>query len=631
MLLEYSYDVEFRHFFNKLKKINNAEELMEFEGIGSQTDIAKFSKKFFSKRNKLTTADISVDSNSNVDDTSIIQYEVELAKPIHRLNAYYLLWKYGRELFSEETAEQLLRLQFTKEIYINDFHTFSGKPYCFNFSCMDVVYLGLPFVNKIKAHPPRHLSSFMGQMVQFIIYASNSIAGAVGLGDFLICSSYYVEKLFKENPSVSKEYLWKQVKQEIQSLIYSVNQPSRNGQQAPFTNISLFDKEFLKKLCDEYVFLDGVKVKPETVQKLQQIYVDLMNEALKESPITFPITTACFAVDTERNILDNNFLNFVIENNLEYGFMNIYAGETSTLSSCCRLRNETKNEYFNMFGSGGTKIGSIGVVTLNLPRIAYSAKSEKAFLEKLEELVVAASQINHIKRYIIKKRIDNGYSPLYTLGFLVLGKQYSTCGLVGFNESIELMGLNLLEESGQEFAKKILEVVNRVNTEQQTKYKSPHNSEQVPAESSAVVLASVDRMLGHNKKYSIYSNQFVPLTTKADMQDRINLQGKFDSMMSGGAILHLNFSERVTDKNFLRNLLIGSIKKGVVYQAVNYNLQSCGGSHLTVGKDKLCPVCGDKILNNFTRVVGFLVNVDNWHKVRREEDYPNRQFYGETK
>jgi anaerobic ribonucleoside-triphosphate reductase len=624
----YSYEEGFKEVFKKLKRLEKYDELAELDGIGSQLDIQKFSKRFFSRNINLTTADISVDSNSNVDDSSIIQYELEAAKPLHRLNSYYLLWKYSSSLFSEEVAIRMLKAQFTKEIYVNDFHSFNGKPYCFNYSCMDILNTGLPFVNRIKSKPPKHLSSFNGQMVQFIIYASNSTSGAVGLADYLICVSYFVEKMLKEE---EPEKVWEQVKQELQGIIFSINQPSRNGSQSPFTNVSIFDDVFLKKFCGEYIFPDGSNPKIETVKKIQEMFLDLMNEILEESPITFPIVTACFSVDEDRNILDNSFLDFVIEKNLKYGFLNLYAGKISTLSSCCRLRSDTSNkEYYNAFGSGGTKIGSIGVVTLNLPRIAYTSKTKEEFLDNLKELVLLASQINQVKRHIIQKRIDNRYAPLYDLGIISLKKQYSTCGLVGIAEAVEIMEENILESKGQEFVKNIIDIVNMVSDVQQDKYKAMHNVEQVPAESSAIVLASSDRILGYNKNYSIYSNQFIPLVSKADILDRIKLQGLFDSYLSGGAILHLNFSERITDKEFIRNLLIKSIKQGVVYQALNYNIQRCTDEHISVGKNKKCPACGKNIKDNFTRIVGFLVNTSNWNKVRREKDYPNRVWYGDN-
>ncbi len=626
MIINYSYNPEFKKDFNKITRIDKAEELLDLDGIGSQLDVNEFSRKFFSK--KQTTADVSVDANSNIDDISVVQYEAELAKPLQRLNAYFLLWKYSRQLMSSEIANKMLEAQFTKKIYINDFHRMSGSPYCFNFSCMDVVCQGLPFVKKIKSGPPKHLSSFMGQMIQFITYACNSIAGAVGLADLLICSSYYVDKEREKSKGlIDEKYFNKLVKQELQSFIYSVNQPFRGAQQSPFTNISIYDDVFLTKLCSEYQFPDGTKPNKETVKFLQDMFIDLMNETLKVTPATFPVTTACIAVDDNKEILDKDFVKHIAKKNLEFGFMNIYCGKTSTLSSCCRLRSETENEYFNMFGSGGTKIGSLGVVTLNLPQIAFTSESEEEFIEKLKDLVELISQINHVKRHIVKKRIESNHSPLYSLGFINIDRQYSTCGLVGINEVVEIFGKSILKKDGQALVKRLLDTVNEVNERQQKRYEYPHNVEQVPAENSAIKLAKADKILGYNEKYEIYSNQFVPLTTKADMFDRIKLQGMFDEHMTGGAILHLNVEDKITDVKFMENLIIESVKAGVIYFAVNYNLQQCKNEHMTVGKNKKCPVCASNIVSNFTRVVGFLVNVSNWHSKRREWDYPERKWY----
>lgn len=633
MILSYSYSDDFKEVFKKFQNHGHAKELFDLDGISSDyLDINAFSKRFFSKKG-VATADISVDSNSNVDSVDVLQYNTEITKPLLRLNSYFLLYKYTKQLYLDDVAEKVIRAQFLKEVYINDFHTFGIVPYCFNYSCMDIVMAGLPFVNRIKSNPPKHLSSFMGQLVQFVIYASNSSSGAVGLADLLICASWFIEKMIveEENDPYEEMRTWKQAKQELQSFVYAVNQPSRGGQQSPFTNVSVFDDVFLAKLVDEYIFPDGTKVSISTVKKLQEIFVDLMNEVLRESPATFPITTACFAVDENKKILDETFLDFVTEKNMEFGFMNIYAGQTSTLSSCCRLRSDSKNEYFNAFGSGGTKIGSVGVVTVNLPRIAYSVKTKEDFLTKLKEQTETAAQINHVKRYILKKRIDNGHAPLYRLGIMVLNKQYSTTGILGINEALEILGMNILTEEGQQFVISILKAIGEVNIKQQRKYNTPHNVEQVPGENSAVKLAQADKILGYNRgDYALYSNQFVPLTTPVDILDRIKLQGMFDKFLTGGAICHLNFSERITDKEFYRNLLKKSIEMGVIYQGVNYNIQRCEKGDITVGKNDICPICSAKIVDNFTRVVGFLINLHNWHKTRREYDYPNRQWYGKN-
>lgn len=147
------------------------------------------------------------------------------------------------------------------------------------------------------------------------------------------------------------------------------------------------------------------------------------------------------------------------------------------------------------------------------------------------------------------------------------------------------------------------------------------------AENSAIKLAQKDILLGYQDKYNLYSNQFIPLTTNADMLDRIKLQGMFDSDFSGGAICHINVEQKIGDEQIIEDLIIECAKRGIVYWAINYNLQRCENGHMTIGKNENCPVCNGLITDNFTRVVGFLTNTKNWHKVRREEDYEYRQFY----
>ena len=631
MLINVGFEKQFDDFFKSLGGCKEFKELKTLDGIGEQLDMAAFSKKFFGKKEQ-ATADVSVDANANVDDVSVISYEAEVPKPMFRLNAYFLLWKYGKKLFGKEKAEELCKLQFFKDVYINDFHKFAVMPYCFNFSCLDIVFNGLSFVNKILCKPPKHVLSYINHVIQFVNYASNSVAGAVGLADFLICLSYYYDKEATVGAITDAE-----MKQHLQSFIYSMNQPIRSGNQSAFTNVSLFDDNFLQKMCGEYTFPDGSKPNVDSVKKLQVMYMDVMNETLNETPCTFPVTTACFSVDDERNINDMQFMRLVCEKNLKYGWMNYYSGSTSTLSSCCRLRSEANHEWFNSFGAGGTKIGSLSVTTLNLPRIAYIAKHEafmyganakEVFLNILEDRVRCAAEINAIKRHVVKKRIDNNNLPLYNLGFMDLNKQYSTCGLNGINEAVEILGLDILKADGQEFVMDMLSTVNRVNKSQEKRFGYPHNCEQTPSENSAIKLAQADKILGYNYDYELYSNQFIPLTVQTDMLNRILLQGMFDNFMTGGAILHLNVAERIENVEDLEKLVCSSVKKGVIYQAVNYVINVCEEGHVSVGRDcEACPICGKPIRDKLTRVVGFLTNSKNWHKVRREKDFPERKFY----
>lgn len=602
------------------------QKLFDLDGIGKQCDLASFSKEFFN--NKTTVADISIDSNSNVDDSSVIAYENELPKPFFRLNSYYLLWKYMRKLYGTETANKTVEMQLIGDIYINDFHGFGIKPYCFNFNTYDIMIMGLPFVKKIDSKPPTHLSSFMGQLGQFITYASNSVLGAVGLSDLFIIMSYYVKKLLKDEKYTDKSYVWKDIKQELQSFIYTLNQPFRGGLQSPFSNVNVMDRSFLENLIPSYIFIDGTTADIELVIKIQELFIDLMNEELHRTPLTFPITTACFATNDNNEIIDKEFLKKISEQNKEFAFINIYAGKTSTLSSCCRLRNNMEvKEYFNTFGAGSSKIGSLGVVTINLPRIAIKSNNNtEEFIRQLKEIATIAVKINNTKRHILRNRIENGNLPLYKLGFMDLKKQYSTTGIIGIYEALQYLNLDIMKTDGQEFLKEVLKTINFINDKFTKQYDYPHNMEQVPAENSSIKLSQKDRLFDYQEKIEFYSNQFIPLINNANMLDRIKIQGKFDSLMSGGAILHINIEEKITDPKLIESIIENAVKNGVIYFAICYNIQRCLSGHMSVGKSQYCS-CGKEITDNFIRVVGFLVNTKAFHKVRRELDYPNRVFY----
>ena len=479
--------------------------------------------------------------------------------------------------------------------------------------------------------------SFFGQLELFALIAGNSTLGATGLADLLIVASIFIDKILQTGEDSHVHYdekgCWNYAEALLCGFIYRLNQPYR-GSQSLFTNVSIYDSTFIDNMLegDSYQLeIDGVtyKAKKENIQKLQDIYLNIMNREMERKPLTFPVTTATFAVDDNNDIIDKEFLDYIAEKNLKFGFINIYSGKSSTLSSCCRLRSERDNEYFNSFGSGSTKIGSLAVATGNLPQLAFKTKDKDKFLEELKQLVIDCQTINNAKRNIVNRAIKAGVQPLYTLGYMSLKKQYSTFGVIGLYEALEILGMDIQTKEGQEYALKMLNLINDTNEELQKKFKYPHNCEQIPGENVAVKLASKDKLLGYNDKYTLYSNQFVPLIKRVNMLDRIEMQGLFDRHFSGGAICHLNMDQEITNKEVMRNLIETCAKRGVVYFAINFVLQECANRHLTVGNVDTCPICGEPITGKYTRVVGFLVKVGHWLKTRREEDFPNRQFYGE--
>lgn len=638
-----SYKKDFKDLMLGLEKKYGA-DLIEENGIGSQLDISKSSKKFFKA---FTTADVSVDANANVTDKSVISHKIETAKPFHLINSYYRLWKEIKKIETKEKADWIVESQIKGRMYINDFVGFSSAmAYCFNYSTYDTATMGIPsvFDGRGGSEPPKNLMSFLGQIELFSLIAGNSTLGATGLADLLIVIAIYMDKMLQNKedahvPMVDDKACWQYMESMLTGFIYRLNQPYR-GSQSLFSNVSVYDSNFIDGMLegDAYsIIIDDVKysAKKEIVQKVQEIYLDIMNREMARKPITFPVTTACFSIDENNEIQDDAFLKFISEKNLKFGFINIYAGKSSTLSSCCRLRSERDNgEYFNSFGSGSTKIGSLGVATGNLPQLATICKGAEnpsdEFLHRIKDLVLDCQLVNQAKRNIIKRTIKAGSQPLYSLGYMELKRQYSTFGVIGLYEALEILGYDIMTKEGQDYVLEILNVINTTNKELQDKYKAPQNCEQIPGENVSVKLAKKDRALGYNDKYTLYSNQFIPLIKRVNMFDRIAIQALFDKYFSGGAICHLNVNQEINDVNTMQNLIHASVKEGVVYFAVNFVLQECENKHMFVGNVDTCPHCGGKIIGTFTRVVGFLTKVDNWIPERREVDFPNRQFYGKV-
>ena len=637
--LPQSYDEGFCSLLERLRSAYPA-ELFRLEGIHpDQLDINAVSRDYFktSDRKGSATADHSIDPNANVSGRDVITFNYEVPKSLMKLNSLYNLWKTMKDLYGRDDADQAIEHEINGTLYINDVWDI-GRPYCFNYSTYDIALEGLNMGGRLTIDPPKSLNAFLRQVEQFTVYAANSTLGATGLADLLIVVSRYVDDIlttgYDHHVKIGKApRVWTYVKESLTSLIYTLNWEFR-GNQSPFTNVSVYDRLFLEQLVPSYL-IGGTAPDIETVEKVQDLFLDAYNETLARTPITFPVVTACFSAGQGsdgggRTIQDKAFLKKIARHNLKYGFINIYCGESSTLSSCCRLRSSISDlGYSNTFGAGSTKIGSLGVVTLNLPRLARTAEgSFPAFLGLLRQSTGTASRINHAKRTFIKDRIERGSLPLYTLGFMDLSRQYSTCGFTGLHEAMSILGFDMLTEEGLQAAEDTLTVINETNAKLSKLLGTPHNMEQVPAESSAVKLAKKDALLGLNPEgIPLYSNQLLPLWEEgADLLDRIRVQGRLDGHCTGGAICHLNVATAITDPAVMEALIHHAAESGAVYFAVNYQINRCAQGHMTVGRDDACPVCGAPVIDTFTRVVGFLTNTKHWNKTRREHDWPERTF-----
>lgn len=652
-----TYDPRFKTLMERLRQ-KYPPELFSLSGIHpDQLNIDLMSKAFFKNRSENSaTADVSIDPNANVTGRDCITYNYELPKAALRLNSLYNLWKQLEAEVGKRLADKAIEGDLAGYIYINDSWDL-GRPYCFNYSALDVALEGLKMGGRLRIDPPKSLDSFLRQMEQFTVYAANSTLGACGFADLLLVASRYVErikltgmdhkvKVFDHDYTFGDgDPEWRRlktyVKEKLISFIYTLNWEFR-GNQSPFTNISVYDRPFLDKLLPAYA-IQGKAPNVHVVEMVQSWFLEAFNETLARTPVTFPVVTACFSVTQDeeggRRLADQAFLIKIAEANKAFGFINIYCGESSTLSSCCRLRSSISDlGYSNTFGSGSTKIGSLGVVTLNLPRAAREANKTRpdsreaafeAFLENVKVATHLAGFINHAKRRFIKDRIRRGSLPLYSLGIMDLDRQYSTCGFTGLYEALEILGQDMRTDKGLELASDVLCKINDVNAALSKLLGEPCNMEQVPGESSAVKLARKDAVLGLNPEgYELYSNQFIPLWEEGtDLLDRIRAQGRLDKFCTGGAILHLNVGNPIEDDKTMQALIAHACAAGVVYFAVNYAINRCENGHMSVGRDPAqCPQCGAGITDTFTRVVGFLTNVKGWHKTRREHDWPKRVF-----
>jgi ribonucleoside-triphosphate reductase len=364
------------------------------------------------------------------------------------------------------------------------------------------------------------------------------------------------------------------------------------------------------------------------------MFIDEYIRNHENNPFTFPVMTAAYLIDDKKNPKDEDFYNFICEANVKNGLFNFYADETTaSLSSCCRLKSDIsaskKTDYTNSFGVGGLNIGSHRVVTLNLPQIAYMAEDWEHYMKLLEHRISLAQDVLDTHRDIMKKLIKDGKLPLYSYGFMFLERQFSTLGFIGINEALEIMGFDILDDAGDAKVRQILEMFNSMNSKRTKVDGHLRNVEQVPGESAAYNFARKDHLLFANAKYNLYSNQYIPLTKETDIVHRIISQGRYDSSVGGGSILHLNVCEQLTPAQ-MKNLVKFTSAKGVMYFAVNYafsQCQSCGKVY--IGKLDKSP-CHNAAIDKYIRVVGYLTPVSTWAKERRVE-FVERQFYTSIK
>lgn len=616
-------------------------KMFNLSGIGNQLDMNQAIKRM---ANANSVANGSIDANANAGYTTAITIMHEIAKPQALLQSYYRIWKWLKKNRGLDVANNFVEAQLTGAFYVNDMHYISyPMPYCYNHSCLNIAMQGLVGIDsKNDTQPPKYLRSYFDIIEAYLLIAGNATAGATGISNLLVVASIFVKKMITNGYTDSHVHLnseedcWQYFKEELTSFIYKLNQPCR-GNQSLFSNVSIYDKNFLETIIPESELVIDDEVYGtdlETVQRCQEIYIDVMNEEGKRVVHTFPVTTACISTkyneETSKNeIQDPEFLSYICEKNEETGFINIYGGDTATLSSCCRLRSDKNNVFFNSFGGASDSIGSMGVVCVNLPQLAFKYKDNvEEFRSHLHDLVILAQEVNYAKRCLLKTSISKGHLPLYTNGYMDLSKQFSTLGFVGLYNAVEILGYDMTTPEGLEVAVKISADMEQDNDEVANKYKIPTNMEGIPAENTAKKLADKDRLLGLNDKYDLYSNQFIPLSARCNLLERIELSAALDKYCSGGSIMHVTVDGQI-DKKTMNDLAISILESGVKYFAFNYEINQCKECQkIFVGKHTHCPECGTEDIERYMRVVGFLTKKSSWSDARQAED---RYYYSFSK
>lgn len=613
--------------FNKMQD-TFGEEFAKLNGFSDgQISYTDFIDNFIDTE---TVADASVDGNANVGHKDIVTLINEMPKPHQKLLAFNKIYYEINKRYGFKTANDWLRAQWDGHLYLHDANTASFIPYCYAYDLKDLAEKGLFFIEGFNAEPPKHLTTFIDFLKEFISYVSNRSSGAAGLPNLIPYMYYFWSRDVKNGyyTRTPEEY----AKQNIQRFIYAINQPYvRDGMQSAFTNTSVFDHPYLEALFGGAEFPDGSFMidEIEEIMEFQKIYMETMSEIRSKNMFTFPVSTISL-LKKDGKFIDEEFARWACKHNMKWNDSNIFADSSvNSLSNCCRLKSNIEDlGYFNSIGSTALRVGSVKVNTINLARLALENSTEKEYLVALKELTELNLKTLDCVRHIIIRNVEKGLLPNYTLGLVDLKTQYNTIGILGVYETMKTFGYLKADELGNtyytddafRFGKKIFEVIH--NTKSQFALDKDYmiNLEAVPGESAAAKFQKADELLFPDRVVNdlpLYGNQFIPLAIKTTLPERIKIAAKFDEYCNGGSILHVNIDAPFINFEQAWDMLNYITDSGITYFAFNTKIQACEKNHAFYGKT--CPECGRPVHTEYTRIVGFYTPIKTWSKTRKEE------------
>ena len=541
---------------------------------------------------------------------------------------------------SEIYDDEISNAHRNADIHIHDLSMLTG--YCAGWSLKQLIQEGLGGVpGKITSSPASHLSTLCNQMVNFLGIMQNEWAGAQAFSSF---DTYLAPFVKVDNLS------YKEVKQCIQSFIYGVNTPSRWGTQSPFTNITL-DWTVPADLAELNAIVGGKEM--DFKYKDCKKEMDMVNKAFIEIMIEgdangrgfqYPIPTYSITRDFDWSDTENNRLLF--EMTAKYGtpyfsnYINSDMEPSDVRSMCCRLRldlRELRKKSGGFFGSGEST-GSVGVVTINMPRIAYLASDKEDFFKRLDKLMDISARSLKVKRTVITKLLDNGLYP-YTKRYLgTFNNHFSTIGLVGMNEAglnAKWLRADMTDKKTQDFTVEVLNHMRERLSDYQEEYGDLYNLEATPAESTAYRLAKHDKKrypdiitaakTGEDTVYYTNSSH-LPVGYTEDIFSALDIQDKLQTLYTSGTVFHAFLGEKLPDWKAAADLVkkIASNYK-LPYYTISPTYSVCKNHGYISGEKFTCPDCGSKT-EVYSRITGYYRPVQNWNDGKAQE-YKDRTVY----
>lgn len=532
---------------------------------------------------------------------------------------------------SEVYDEEISNSHRQADIHIHDLSMLSG--YCAGWSLKQLIEEGLGGIpGRITSSPAKHLSTLCNQMVNFLGIMQNEWAGAQAFSSF---DTYLAPFVKVDNLS------YHEVKQCIQSFIYGVNTPSRWGTQAPFTNITL-DWTVPNDLAELPAIVGGKEM--DFKYKDCKKEMDMVNKAFLEVMIEgdasgrgfqYPIPTYSITKDFDWSETENNKLLF--EMTAKYGtpyfsnYINSDMEPSDVRSMCCRLRldlRELRKKSGGYFGSGEST-GSVGVVTINMPKIAYLSKDEKEFFERLDHLMDIAARSLKIKRTVISNLLEDGLYP-YTKRYLgSFENHFSTIGLVGMNEA----GLNarwlkkdMTHKETQDFSVKVLNHMRERLSDYQEEYGDLYNLEATPAESTSYRFAKHDKekfpdiITANEHGTPYYTNStHLPVGYTEDVFTALDIEDKLQTLYTSGTVFHVFLGEKLPTWQSAANLVRKIAENyALPYYTISPTYSICKVHGYIAGEHETCPTCGEKA-EIYSRITGYYRPVNNWNDGKAQE------------